>query len=786
MRYLLMLIAVLVATSANAAVLRVGSGCTFSTVQAAINAAQPNDELRLRTEQFTENLIVSQPLTIRGGYSSCSASTPNLFDRATIVAATSGAPTLIAGDSGATISLVRLNLTGANNTGGNGGGLLIDNGTRVEVDLVSVTGNQAELGGGIYVSGGNATLAGRAGAISLTVSGNTAGSVGGGVYVRTNGRVELLTTPVATLNIDNNSAGNQAGGLFFSGSLVELANASFDGNSAPNAGAIGNSPATSPARLELDDCSFSNNVANGTAGNGGALRLQRGPGGLEIVVRDCQFSDNQAPASQSFGGGALISGDADISMTRVSFSGNSAARGGGLAIAGAQLSLTGATFSQNSSSIDGGAFYVGANSLWQLKHAVAAPVLFSANTATGRGGAIYDVSGQTNQIAPGDIAGSTVDFDGNQANLGGAIYLSSGGAIGLSLPARFDNNVALTDGGAIYATGTSTFLFADGLGNPSSRLVFTGNQAAAKGGAVYLSNGASSTLDWVSIGAAGVGNSAQTGGGVYFDGDGELRMRNSVIADNTASAGAGVFLGSGADALIGAVHGPAGQMPLPGQPRNCDLNDLNPNQYCSLMAHNQASGLSATGGALHATFTSAVTVADTYVLGNSGSVGAAFAVMNGAEVLVRNSLIDGQNEAIFVDLNATLDLYHTTLTRNGNNTLLLADDPSTQLLLRNSILWANSQGLMGGASALLGGDCNITQSPQLSGLMASPEFVMDGRGNYRLGPTSPAVDACSSGDSSDMDGQDRPAAGSYDMGAFERTQISLPDPVFGDSFETPL
>lgn len=773
---------------ADAAVLRVGSGCTYTTIQDALQAAQSNDELRLRTETFFGNMVVTKPLTIRGGYASCTATSPTLFNRASIQALQGGAPVmLLEAPNGSTIRLERVDIFGGLNTStadGRGGGLRISGRSRLEVDLVSVYGNIATLGGGIYIDQGSSLVS--TGGISLTVSDNTAGSVGGGIYVRGGASMDLLTQPLATVNIDGNDANNQGGAVFFGAADVRIANASFDGNTAPTGGAIANSLVTSASLLEIADSSFSNNIATGTGGNGGALSLQKGTAAFDVILRDTSFTSNQAGSSSGLGGAAHFIGDAAVDLTRVSLTTNSAARGGGLSLAGAQLQLTGGTFSQNHANVDGGAIYAAAGSRWEVFHALSSPVLFAANTATGRGGAIYDVSAQANQLAPGDIAGSTVRFQGNQANQGGAIYLSSGGVIGLSLPTRFDNNVALADGGAIYATGANTFLYSDGIGSPGNRLEFTGNQAAAKGGAVYVSNAASARLDWVSLGLSGAGNSAQVGAGVYFEGSGELDMRNSAVVGNIASiGGGGLFLGPGARATIAAVHGPAAQVPLPGQPTNCDLLDLSANEYCSRMADNQVTvgGGAARGGAIQATFTNAVSVSSTHLDNNVAAAGAALAVLNGAEVLLENSLIEGHNNAIYLDQNASLDIYQSTLTNNGNNSLQVESDPSAMLQLRNSILWGNTQGLVGGALATLGGNCNITQSVQFNGLMVNPEFTTDARGSYRLAATSPAVNACLSGSSKDMDGRDRPFAGNFDMGAFERTLMLLPDSVFADSFE---
>jgi predicted outer membrane repeat protein len=774
--YLLLLLCV---TSAQAAVLRVGSGCQFTTLQAAIDAAQFDDEIRLRTQTYTENVTIDTQLTIRGGYASCSATSPSAFDRSTIQAAAAGAPTAIASSPGGTIRLSRLDISGGNNPGGNGGGLRVGNSTRVEVDLVSVTGNSAELGGGIYIDQFGALASN--GGLALTVSNNQAASVGGGIYVRSQASVDLLSQPLATVNIDENTAGNQGGALFFSASSVRMANTSFDANSAPTGGAIANSIATSDSLLEIENATFSNNSASG---NGGALRLQKGGAGgaVELIVRDSAFNANQADNGTGFGGALYLSGGVQTTLVRTDFSSNTAARGGALAMGGGSLNLRGGSFSQNNAAVDGGALYAGAGSQWELSDLFQGPVEFLDNTAGGRGGAIYDVSGMTQMVAPGDVAGSTIVFAGNQASFGGAIHFSNAGVINLSLPVRFENNSASADGGAIHATGANTFLTTDGTGDPGRRIGFSGNVAGDRGGAIALDGGADADLDWISLGVGGDGNSANFGGGLYIE-VGDLRLRNSNVLDNSATFAGGLYLGPGATALISSVQGNASQVPLPGQPQNCALQDLAVNEYCSLLQGNHATAVAGSGGAILATFTNGVTVREVNLRANTASAGAALAVLNGAEILVENSLVDSHEQAIYVDQNAELDLYQSTLTNNGQATLNLASDPSVVLVFRNSILWGNAQGLVGGASASMSGSCNVTQSAALTGFLVDPELLSNGRGNYRLSPASIAVDACTTGTTRDLDGQQRPNGVRFDIGAFELSDVPLPDAVYADSFE---
>jgi CSLREA domain-containing protein len=155
-------------------------------------------------------------------------------------------------------------------------------------------------------------------------------------------------------------------------------------------------------------------------------------------------------------------------------------------------------------------------------------------------------------------------FTGNSARIvGGAIFfaLESGtGTPTLTLQnSTFTGNSAVFDGGAIHATypiqiqscsftgnsgGGGGAIFMRASTGPTSIFsdsVFSGNSAAAAGGAIYLGDGAIElarcTVD---------GNSALfNGGGVYCDGD-ALLLKSSTISRNFAKiSGGGIFSYSG-------------------------------------------------------------------------------------------------------------------------------------------------------------------------------------------------------------------------------------------------
>ena len=63
--------------------------------------------------------------------------------------------------------------------------------------------------------------------------------------------------------------------------------------------------------------------------------------------------------------------------------------------------------------------------------------------------------------------------------------------------------------------------------------------------------------------------------------------------------------------------------------------------------------------------------------------------------------------------------------------------------------------------------CNIDGGGK-AGPAINPQFVAAGAGeNYHLRNTSPAINACATGKSPDLDNVPRPFGGAYDMGAFE-------------------
>lgn len=247
-RTLLCLAALAPFASSQAAVFRVGGsegGCTHTTIQAAVDAAQNSpgpDVIRVaRDAAYTAQQVMistSQELEIAGGYDNC------------VTDATSGTTTLdgsggggypvlrLYGDSGALVRLRGLALTGGDNPDSDhGGGILFVGRGRLELHNVSVRQNRAGYGAGIYVRGEDSGEARLVFGRDVIVNNNIAAHSGGGVYIEM-ARFDMLE-PNSVIAF-NEALGNGGGG--YGGGLILLAkqNAAYAriGSGTPGLGAI--------------------------------------------------------------------------------------------------------------------------------------------------------------------------------------------------------------------------------------------------------------------------------------------------------------------------------------------------------------------------------------------------------------------------------------------------------------------------------------------------------------------------------------------------------------------
>jgi hypothetical protein len=160
----------------------------------------------------------------------------------------------------------------------------------------------------------------------------------------------------------------------------------------------------------------------------------------------------------------------------------------------------------------------------------------SNNTAAGKGGGIFDVSGST----------LTLDHDiieDNQAQDGGGIYNFSGSTLQSfagNIASAIVNNTATADGGGIYNNGKVNLQAGDSIGLNQA------NMTSGNGGGVYNASGRTFLLQNGII----ANNGAFQGGGVYNGGTATLPS-DTIGGGNSANQGGGLYLTTGSTTDFG-------------------------------------------------------------------------------------------------------------------------------------------------------------------------------------------------------------------------------------------
>jgi predicted outer membrane repeat protein len=365
------------------------SGCGYSTIQAAVNAASNGDVILVNVNgAITESgITVNKNITIRG----LGMNTTFIQGAATRGAATSRVFYI----SGGSVNIENLTIRYGKETSnalqnGSGSGMLIDGtGTSVTLNNVNIKDNDC-----VTFTGAGITLTGTSTVLNIynsSFDGNTVASTsqsGGALYLSAGTVVAKNTV------FNNNTVPSSGGAIFLSGSVT----ASFT------------------------NCTFSNNSS--TAGSGGVLYGNSG----NPVFTNCTFNNNTASGQ----GGALRVGPA--TLTNCTFYQNTASQGGALFRSGSSytspLSFVNCTVVSNSAtgaSGGGGLYYNSPGGSIVMVNSV-----FSGNTAS-TGADMYVSSGAyltTNQknyvVSPAFGASATTFTYNSGANLSGVLANNGG------------------------------------------------------------------------------------------------------------------------------------------------------------------------------------------------------------------------------------------------------------------------------------------------------------------------------------------------------------------------
>jgi Bacterial Ig-like domain (group 3) len=276
--------------------------------------------------------------------------------------------------SNSTLKITNCDVGGNTVQSGNGGGLFASGGT-ASVSLCAFSNNAAgpgetnSAGGGIYVNGGSLTL------IESTLSNNTAdgfghddsaaGGGGGGLFDHY-GNVHVsdcgITSNLARGNgggifeaggtmvlsddtINNNIATHAGGGVYVRCGTLTIENSTLDANSAvSDGGSTGTSDSFSGDGSGSGDSSGQSPSSSAT---GGAIFNRRG----KVAIQNCQISDNLAQSS----GGGIVNEGGTMTVSDATINCNSTnGYGGGVYVMSGSLTIANSTLSANSAGENGG------------------------------------------------------------------------------------------------------------------------------------------------------------------------------------------------------------------------------------------------------------------------------------------------------------------------------------------------------------------------------------------------------------------------------------------------
>ncbi len=302
----------------------------------------------------------------------------------------------------------------------------------------------------------------------------------------------------------------------------------------------------SRASLILNDVHL---ISNQSIFHGGALFIANAP----LYMENCYFFDNRAGV-----GGAVEAYNSDFSSTNTVFSSNYALSDGGalqLSGFGNSARVISNTFESNIAVADGGGIY-NQNTEFFLQDST-----FNFNDAQEQcGGGLVNVSsmgtihvsnvkfidnsaicggGIYNSVGKIEMEDSLVEQNTAETNEGGGIYNGTFGDITLSNVQLKNNSASL--GGGIYNAGTNLFV------NYST---LESNTAPNGGGGIYNAAGSNLSLSHVTV----LANTTNSNGGGLYNLGSSIVTDNSLIRNNSAFAGAGIYNDAGASLTLTNVE----------------------------------------------------------------------------------------------------------------------------------------------------------------------------------------------------------------------------------------
>jgi fibronectin-binding autotransporter adhesin len=411
----------------------------------------------------------------------------------------------------------------SNSMGGGSATLTINNST--------LSNNSGQYGGGIFSGGGFFSPA-PSGSASLTLNNSTVsnnGSLEGafaGDHILGGGIFNDGLSGTATLTVNNSILGNNAalygGGIYNNGdsgiATVTLVDSTVNGNAAAYGGGLYNDGISSfhpgNASMTLINTAVSGNYGDTSAGG---IYNDGKSGTATLRLKNSNVADN---FTFEFGGGIYndgLSGNAILALEKSALSNNSSNVGGGIYNDGGTATLESSTLSSNFASFGGGIHNQGTVTLNNTT--------ISDNLGIPLGGGILNSRG-------GTVALNSSTLSGNLATCGGGIY-NGGYFLGETATVTLHNstmssNQAPSLGGGIFnealfgGSAIMTLINSTLSGNSTSP------QSSDLGGGIYNNADQGSAVLTVHNSTLS-GNLAGSGGSIFNDGEGTVRLANTIL-----------------------------------------------------------------------------------------------------------------------------------------------------------------------------------------------------------------------------------------------------------------
>ena len=393
------------------------TGCTYSTIQSAINAAQTGDSIRIAPGTYTENLLIDSPVAAT---------------KLTLIG-NGATKTIVDGSQGECV-------------------MQIDKGYTVSISGLTITNGKCPPAGGILTDG-TLTLT------NVTVSHNQGDEAGGGIANDIDGTLTLINSTLSD-NTGLSQTSGMGGGLLNFGT-ASLINTTVSGNSVPvQGGGIENQ-----GRLQITNCSIVNNtltLIGGGLDNRTNHNTTESTGPATVTMSNSSISNNTA-----FTGGGFFNAEGIITVTATTIRNNSAGEGGGLENSfKATTTLTNCRVSRNTASTDAGGI---ANDRGVLTLTDSPVNNNQAVSSLGAKGGGLGVFGGTVQLNHSPVTHNTAS--GPIGGLGGGIVITDAGSLTLRHSPVTANN-ASTNGGGIYVfTGSASLQNSPVRGNQPNNCV---------------------------------------------------------------------------------------------------------------------------------------------------------------------------------------------------------------------------------------------------------------------------------------------------------------------------